>query len=59
VRRIDQAKNKKMKGIREAEILDKKRILIKFQNGHEIILKAITEDYGYDTGIYFEIDNIK
>jgi len=40
MRRIDMVKNKKMKNIKHAEILDKKRIKIVFQNNEEIVLEA-------------------
>lgn len=59
MRRIDQVKNKKMKNVQSVEILDKKRIKIVFKNNQEIILISNSEDYGYDSGIYFEKDNVK
>lgn len=58
MRRIDEVKNRKMKNIDEVEILDKMRMLIKFKNGQDIIITSRTEDYGYDSGIYIEKDNI-
>lgn len=57
-RRIDEVKNKKMKNIKFAEIIDKKRIKVVFNNNQEITLKAECEDYGYDSGIYIIKDNI-
>ena len=57
MRRIDDVKNRKMKNVKSVEVLDKKRVLIKFHNNHEIILKACCEDYGYDSGIYIEEEN--
>ena len=58
MRRIDNVKNKKMKNIKYAQVIDKKRLKIVFDNGAEIILKAECEDYGYDSGIYIEKDTI-
>lgn len=58
MRRIDMVKNKKMKNIKHAEILDKKRIKIVFQNNEEIVLSARIEGYAEDSGIYIEKDNI-
>lgn len=54
MRRIDQVKDKKMKNIKFAEVVDKKRIRIVFNNNQEIIIHAVVEDYGYDSGIYIE-----
>lgn len=58
MRRIDNVKNKKMKNIKSILILDKKRIKITFNNNQEIILCSSVEDYGYDSAIYIEQDNI-
>ena len=58
MRRIDNVKNKKMKNIKSILILDKKRIKITFNNNQEIILRSSPEDYGYDSAIYIEQDNI-
>lgn len=58
MRRIDEVKNKKMKNIKLIEVVDKKRIRIIFINNQEIVLKASCEDYGYDSGIYIEKDNV-
>jgi hypothetical protein len=58
LRRIDNVKNKKMKNIKSILILDKKRIKITFNNNQEIILRSSVEDYGYDSAIYIEQDNI-
>ncbi len=51
-------KNKKMKNIKHAEVLDKKRIKIVFQNNEEIILEAKIEGYAEDSGIYIAKDNV-
>jgi hypothetical protein len=48
-----------MKNIKFAEVIDKMRLRIVFNNNAEIILKAEAEDYGYDSGIYIEKDTIK
>lgn len=58
MRRIDEVKNRKMKNVKDVRVLDKKRIQITFINGQDIILCAKSEDYGYDSGMYFEKDNI-
>ena len=58
MRRIDEVKNKKMKNIKSILILDKKRIKITFNNNQEIVLCSEVEDYGYDSAIYMEKDNI-
>jgi hypothetical protein len=58
LRRIDEVKNKKMKNIKFVEVLDKKSVRIVFNNNDEIVLKACAEDYGYDSGMYIEQDNI-
>lgn len=58
MRRIDTVKNKKMKNVKHVQVLDKKRIKIVFNNGEEIVVKALGEDYGSDCGIYIEQDNI-
>ncbi len=47
-----------MKNVKEIQILDKKRLLIKFKNDDEIVLRAVTEDFGYDQSICIEKDNI-
>lgn len=57
MRRIDEVKNKKMKNIKLVEIIDKKRIKITFHNSQELTFISDIEDYGYDSGIYIEIDN--
>lgn len=57
-RRIDEVKNRKMKNVKLVEVVDKKRIKIVFNNNQEITLKAECEDYGYDSGIYVEQDNV-
>lgn len=57
MRRIDEVKSKKMKNVKYIEIIDKKRLKIIFNNNQEIIVKAVCEDYGYDSGIYLEKDN--
>lgn len=57
MRRIDDVKNKKMKNVKFAEVVDKKRLRIVFNNSQEIIIKATCEDYGCDSGIYIEKDN--
>lgn len=54
MRRIDDVKSKKMKNIKEINILDKKRIQVIFNNNHEIVLLARAEYYGDDSGMYFE-----
>ena len=58
MRRIDQVKNRKMKNVKNVEVLDKKRIRITFNNDAQIVLKAESEDYGYDSGIYIEQDTV-
>lgn len=58
MRRIDEVKNKKMKNVKYIKVVDKKRMQVVFNNGMEIILKAQSEDYGYDSGIYIEKDNV-
>jgi len=55
MRRIDKVKSKKMKNVKYIEVVDKKRL--KINNNQEIIVKAVCEDYGYDSGIYLEKDN--
>lgn len=57
MRRIDDAKNKKMKNVKEVVVLDKKRIQIIFHNNQSITLISRCEDYGYDSGIYIEKEN--
>jgi hypothetical protein len=57
LRRIDEVKNKKMKNVKQIEIIDKKRIRIIFNNNAEIVLIAEAEDYGYDSGMYIEKDS--
>ena len=58
MRRFDEVKNKKMKNIKSILILDKKRIKITFNNNQEIVLCSECEDYGYDSSIYMEKENI-
>jgi len=58
MRRIDEVRNRKMRDIQFAQILDKKRIRFVFTNGQEITVCAYPEDYGGDTAIYIEKDNI-
>ncbi|PYY28270.1 hypothetical protein [Paenibacillus illinoisensis] len=58
MRRIDQVKSKKAKNVQFVEFLDKQRLRIVFKNNQEIVLKAYAEDYGYDSGIYIEKDNV-
>lgn len=48
-----------MKNVKLVEIVDKKRLRIVFKNNAEVILKACAEDYGYDSGLYFEKDNVQ
>lgn len=57
MRRIDEVKNKKMKNVKFVQIVDKKRLRIVFNNNQEIVVRACSEDYGYDAGIYIEQDN--
>lgn len=57
MRRIDKVKSKKMKNVKYIEVVDKKRLKIVFNNNQEIIVKAVCEDYGYDSSIYLEKDN--
>lgn len=54
MRRIDEVKNKKIKNVKYVKILNKNRIKIVFPNNKSIIVKGVTEDYGYDVGIYIE-----
>jgi hypothetical protein len=58
MRRIDKVKNKKMKNVETVEVVDKKRLRITFKNGQEIVVISCPEDYGYDSGIYIELDSI-
>jgi hypothetical protein len=60
MRRIDQVKNKKIRNIKYIEILDKNSLKIVFKNiSQEIILRGSPTDYGYDSVIYIEKDNIE
>ena len=56
MRRIDKVKDKRIRNVKSMQILDKKRIKIEFNNGGHIILTAMTEEFGYDEGIYIEKD---
>lgn len=58
MRRIDDVKNKTMKNVKFIKVLDEKRIQIVFKNNQEIILKAESDSYGYDAGIFIEKDNV-
>lgn len=58
MRRIDEVKSKKMRNVKMVEVIDKKRIKVIFNNNQEIILKAEAEEFGYDSAIYIEEDNI-
>jgi hypothetical protein len=58
MRRIDEVTNRKLKNVKFIEVLDKKRLRIVFNNSQEIIVRASSEDYGYDEGIYIEKDNV-
>lgn len=51
MRRIDKVKNKKMKNIQFAQVLDHRRVKVVFNNNHYIILKACIEGYD-DTAMY-------
>ncbi|MED1125462.1 hypothetical protein [Bacillus atrophaeus] len=58
MRRVDAVKNKKMKNIKFIEIIDKKRLRIAFRNDEEIVVAAHATDFGYDSAIYIEEDNV-
>ncbi|MFU8688425.1 hypothetical protein ACNA6I_01205 [Rossellomorea sp. FS2] len=58
MRRIDGVSNRKMRNVEFIEVLDKKRLRIVFNNSQEIVVRASSEDYGYDEGIYIEKDNV-
>ena len=58
MRRIDEVKNRKMKNVKFVQVVDKSRLRIVFNNGQEITVKSCAEDYGYDSGIYIEKDNV-
>lgn len=58
MRRVDAVKNKKMKNVKFIEILDKKRLRVVFKNDEEIVVAAHVTDYGYDSAIYIEEDNV-
>lgn len=47
-----------MKNIKFAKVIDKKRIKIVFNNNQEIVIKAESEDFGYDSAMYIEQDNV-
>ncbi|MEO2202245.1 hypothetical protein ABGV42_00625 [Paenibacillus pabuli] len=48
-----------MRNVKMVEVIDKKRIKVIFNNNQEIVLKAEPEDFGYDSAIYIEEDNIQ
>ncbi|MCY8228768.1 hypothetical protein MOC30_14355 [Bacillus spizizenii] len=58
MRRVDAVKNKKMKNVKFIEVLDKKRLRVVFKNDEEIVVVAHATDYGYDSAIYVEEDNV-
>lgn len=58
MRRIDMVKNKTMRNVR-VQVLDKKRIKLTFSKNESIVLVAKNENYGTDSGIYIEVDNVE
>lgn len=58
MRRVDAVKSKKMKNVKFIEVLDKKRLRVVFRNGDEIVVAAHSTDFGYDSAIYIEEDNV-
>ena len=58
MRRIDEVKNKKMKGVKMIKVLNEKSIQIYFNNGEDIILEAASTDYGYSAEMRIAKDNI-